>query len=525
MPYGKISMIKKVRKEKLDNKKIKYLHIAVIIIGAILMISCGIHSNVWFDETYSVGMANQNWSTLIEAGAADVHPLLYYFLIKIWSYIFGGSIISLRIFSIIGMIVLSTLGFTHIRKDFNEKTGLIYSFMISFLPMTLAYSSEIRMYSWAAVFVTLTAIYALRFYKVIYARKEKWKDISNKNELFKNATLFVIFSVCSAYIHYFALIAICVINLILLVAIIKARKKELIWILTGCLQFIFYLPGMIIFLKQALRVSAGFWISIKYPDIFKDILVFNYTGNLVGKEWKAVILIFAVSVTIFVIYRIIKYFIDCKKNNNNKDNYMNIAILGLVIYIFVIAIALIASCITPIFTTRYTIPIFGTLTIFIAYIVSQDKYKLIRTIGASVIAVLCIANFVAFYNENYNENNLKPEQYVNENIQDGDIFVYSDMGVGGIFAVKYPENSQYFYNKYNWTVETAYEAYSPQMTTTRDLDGVLKDYSGRIWIIDISSKELTDKLLEMDEVTAIKEPKQFNTNYKNISMVVTLVEK
>lgn len=509
----------------MDTKKIKYLHIAIIIIGAVLMISCGIHSNVWFDETYSVGMANQSWSTLIEAGAADVHPLLYYFLIKIWSYIFGASIISLRIFSIIGMIVLSVLGFTHIRKDFNEKTGLIYSFIVSFLPMTLAYSSEIRMYSWAAVFVTLTAIYALRLYKLLYRRKEKWKDISNKKEFIKNTALFVVFSVCSAYIHYFALIAICVINLILLVAIVKAKKKELVWVVMGCIQFILYLPGMIIFLKQALRVSAGFWISIKYPDIFKDILVFNYTGNLGGKEWKAVILVFALSVAIFAIYRIVKYFIDCKKNINSKDDNMNIAILGLVIYIAVIAIALIASFITPIFTTRYTIPIFGTLTIFIAYIVSQDKYKLIRTIGASVIVVLCIANSVAFYNENYNKNNLEPEQYVNEDIQNGDIFVYSDMGVGGIFAVKYQENQQYFYNQYNWTVETAYEAYSPQMTTVRDLDSVLEDYSGRIWIIDIASNELTNKVLGMDEVTVLKESKQFNTNYKNISMVVTLVEK
>ena len=142
-----------------------------------------------------------------------------------------------------------------------------------------------------------------------------------------------------------------------------------------------------------------------------------------------------------------------------------------------------------------------------------------------MIVVLCIANSVAFYNENYNKNNLEPEQYVNEDIQNGDIFVYSDMGVGGIFAVKYQENQQYFYNQYNWTVETAYEAYSPQMTTVRDLDSVLEGYSGRMWIIDIASNELTNKVLGMDEVTVLKESKQFNTNYKNISMVVTLVEK
>lgn len=508
----------------MNNKNMKYLHIIIIILGAALMLICGIHSNVWFDETYSVGMVNQNWATLIEAGAADVHPLLYYFLIKLWSYIFGKSILSLRIFSIIGMIVLSVLGFTHIRKDFDNKTGLIYSFIISFLPVSLLYSGEIRMYSWAAVFVTLTAIYALRFYKVIYNRNEKWKDFNNKKEFFKNGILFLTFSICSAYIHYFALIAICVINLILLVSIVSKKKKEIVWIITGGIQFLLYLPGMIIFLKQALRVSTGFWISIKYPDIFKDILTFYFTGNLTGKEWEIVTFIFAIIVMIFAIYKIIKYFKKCKECKN-KDEKMSVAICGLIIYVSVIAIALLASLITPIFTTRYTIPMLGVLAIFIAYIISSDKCRIERTIGATAIVILCIANFVSVYNENYSKNNIILEEYIEGNIEEGDIFVYNEPSIGAIFTIKYPEYLQYYYNQYNWSVETAYKAYSPQMIITRELNEVLDGYSGRIWIIDNNSKEFTNELLNTYKTTKIEETKEFNTSYKNISIAITLVEK
>ncbi len=34
-------------------------------------------------------------------------------------------------FSVIGMICLSLLGYTHIRKDFGEKTGIIYFFFFN----------------------------------------------------------------------------------------------------------------------------------------------------------------------------------------------------------------------------------------------------------------------------------------------------------------------------------------------------------------------------------------------------------
>ena len=165
------------------------------------MILAGLHTNIWFDETYTLGLVNHNFIDLLKIGAADVHPLFYYVFAKFFTLFTGNSIISLRIFSILGMIILSILGYTHIRKDFGEKTGIIYSFLSMFLPVMLLYSSEIRMYSWAAVLVTLTGIYAYRI-----VRKE-----SNK----KNWILFAIFSLLSAYTHYFAMMAIGIINLML----------------------------------------------------------------------------------------------------------------------------------------------------------------------------------------------------------------------------------------------------------------------------------------------------------------------
>lgn len=209
-------------------KNMKIIHIVIITIGAIFMILAGLHTNIWFDETYTLGLVNHNFIDLVKIGAADVHPLFYYVFAKFFTLLTGNSIISLRIFSILGMIVLSMLGYTHIRKDFGEKTGIIFSFLSMFLPVMLLYSSEIRMYSWAAVLVTLTGIYAYRIIK-----KE-----SNK----KNWILFALFSLLSAYTHYFAMMAIGIINLMLFAYTIKNKKYIKEFLITGISQIVLFIP-------------------------------------------------------------------------------------------------------------------------------------------------------------------------------------------------------------------------------------------------------------------------------------------
>lgn len=210
------------------NKKLKIIHIIILVIGAIFMIGSGLHTNIWFDETYTVGLVNHSFVDIAKIGAADVHPLFYYMFAKFFTLFTGNSIISLRMFSVIGMICLSLLGYTHIRKDFGEKTGIIYSFLIMFLPVTLLYSSEIRMYSWAAVLVTLTGIYAYR--------------IIRKESNIKNWILFGLFSLLSAYTHYFAMMAIGIINIMLFAYTIKNKKYIKEFLITGISQIELFIP-------------------------------------------------------------------------------------------------------------------------------------------------------------------------------------------------------------------------------------------------------------------------------------------
>lgn len=168
---GKFKKVKKGNRLFLVNLKkrpdpfFKKLHIAIIIIGIIFISLGAFHNNIWFDESYSVGLAKHTFKEIWTIGGNDVHPILYYCFLRIIYLITGGSILAYRLFSVIPIAIMIILGYTHIRKDFGEKTGFIFSFLSAFLPEMAVYAIEIRMYSWAILAVTILAIYAYRLVK------------------------------------------------------------------------------------------------------------------------------------------------------------------------------------------------------------------------------------------------------------------------------------------------------------------------------------------------------------------------
>ena len=152
-------------KEKIKSITLKQWHLALIVFGIIFVSIGAFHNNVWFDEAYSVGMARQTFGDIWNIGGHDVHPVLYYWILRIINLIAGQCVMAYRIVSVIPIAIMMVLGYTHIRKDFGEKVGFFFTFLSVFLPPMATYAIEVRMYSWAILTVTLLAIYAYRLAK------------------------------------------------------------------------------------------------------------------------------------------------------------------------------------------------------------------------------------------------------------------------------------------------------------------------------------------------------------------------
>lgn len=494
-------------KKKKD--KILILNIIIIILGTIFISLGAFHTNIWFDESYSVAISNHSFSEIWNIGGNDVHPVFYYMMLKIVSLIFGNNILVFRLFSIVPIVILSILGITHIRKDYGERTGIIFSFLTLFLPIIAAYSSEIRMYTWVMLFVTITAIYANRIYK---------------NELsIKNWVIFALFSLLSAYTHYYGLMFAGIINVILFIYLLKNRKgknKDLkIFIIQAIVECLLYVPWLYYFIKQLTSVGGGYWIKLEFPDTLYNVLGIQYMGSLSNIFGFC----FAICLYIylgFVIYR-------CKKERISVKNARN----SLLLYVLIVFIAFLISLKSPILYPRYLMTITGLLIFFIADIMAKEKSKYITIEICIIIFVTSLISNINIINNNYDNTNMKQIEYLEENIKDDDIIVYSNIGNGSVFAVYFKDNKQYFYNGDHWNVEEAYKAYGPQMETVEDLD-FLKDYKGRIWIIDsidnsfYNDKFKTDNYKVIDsKVIKTKYPSSFDTNYSGYEYNLILIEK
>ena len=130
--------------------------------------------------------------------------------------------VAYRLFSVLSIALLGILGYTHIRKDFWRKSRGNIFFVSIYISVNMVYAGEIRMYGWAMLFVVIMGIYAYRIFKnkdVLLENKLNKRDI-------KNWIIFAIFSLISAYTHYYGLMSAGIINILLFIWLLKDAIKQ-----------------------------------------------------------------------------------------------------------------------------------------------------------------------------------------------------------------------------------------------------------------------------------------------------------
>lgn len=484
-------------------KKTKYLHIAIIILGIIFISIPVFHSNLWFDESYSVGMANKSFIDIWNIGSNDVHPILYYWILHIIYLIFGTNLYLYRIISVIPLAILGILGYTHIRKDFGEKEGILFSFFTFFLPIASVYSGEIRMYTWAMLFVTLMAIYAYRIYK---------------NSSTKNWIIFAIFSLASACIHYYALATAGVINLILFIYLLKQKSytKELkCFTISAIAQIVLYIPWLLCLIKQIFGVAKGFWIPKLSIETLIQTFCFQFTGDLdtmCAPQWVSITL--GLMLLVYCIYCIIA---------NKGEKLAGKLAIG--VYLIVFSVMALVSIKAPIFYPRYFLNLTGLFIFFMAFFMAKGKHKILTIIVCAITFLTAVFVNLNVIKMNYAENNKLPIEYVKQDLQQGDMILFGNRGSGFAISMQFENVPNCFYDYDNWNVEPAYRAFGKEMIYTNSLD-VFKDYKGRIWLVNSDNYSIYEKFKEEygDKIKLVKQD-IFYTEYHKYNYSICLIEK
>lgn len=213
--------------------------------------------DIWYDELFTVGMIEHSYGDLIAFTARDVHPPLYYcivrFVVELCKLIAkqADPIIIAKLVSVIPYFGLFAYSVTFIRKRFGLFTGGLFFFCVIAMPQLSAYTVEVRMYGWALFFVTAAFLHA-------YGTGDMSAEI--KMGRLHGAAL-VVYGLAAAYTQYFACVAVVMVYLyVLLVFMRRDRGRIREWFLWVGISIAGYLPWLLALYRQITTVRENYWI-------------------------------------------------------------------------------------------------------------------------------------------------------------------------------------------------------------------------------------------------------------------------
>ncbi|WP_162610879.1 glycosyltransferase family 39 protein [Gordonibacter sp. An230] len=295
-------------------------HAAVLLAGTAFLLTDAFHGNVWFDESYSVAIANHSFADIWRIGAGDVHPVLFYWALHVLNLVFGQNVLVYRLFTVAGAVALACLGYTHLRRDFGARTGVLFSFFALFTPYVATMAVEVRMYSWATFAVTLCCVYAYRIASVLRRRGpigicasaqglRLWEGVPRRWWIVLFAS-----GLASAYLHYFGAITAFVANALLLCfllgRVVRLRRVGgggggalAVFLAGSVVQVALYTPWLLVLLQQAGVVSDSYWANIVFPTTYIELATYPVLTSQVsfalrgayGEGWKIALDVLAVA--------------------------------------------------------------------------------------------------------------------------------------------------------------------------------------------------------------------------------------
>ena len=278
-----------------------WFHVAVLVLGTAFLLVGAFHGNIWFDESYSVAIANHSFSEIWRIGSGDVHPVLFYWALHALNLVFGQNILAYRLFAVAGSVLLAALGLTHVRRDFGWKHGVLFTLFVLFMPYIAVMATEIRMYSWATFSVMLCALTAWRIACSlreggtecvcrVRARAEGKRRLAGVPVSWW-ATFFVSSLAC-AYLHYFGALSAFMVNLLLLIFLVsracrhRGARALAVFAVGAVAQVALYVPWLAVLAGQLGVVSNTYWANIVFPTTYIEFATYPVLTSFVSFALK-----------------------------------------------------------------------------------------------------------------------------------------------------------------------------------------------------------------------------------------------
>lgn len=381
---------------------------AVVMILAVAVYGLGLgHEGLWYDEVYSAAMAERTVPEIVRLTTHDVHPPLYYVLLRGFRLVLGGSERALRLLSLVGAVSLVALGAGPIRRMWGDATARLYATITLVTPAVLIYAHEARMYT--LLMAAVTAAVAYGWLALRDNRTRDWICLG-------------ISSLAAAYLHYYGVLAGVLLYLILGVRILTRRIAVLrpFLLSAGCVVLA-YLPWLVFFLRQAMNVRKAFWINPIDPvTVLGAFCVsFSYKDFFPAVPWFVVL---ATCLTCGLLL----FGVFCPRTRRLHEEG---AFLLLAILVFdgtLLASIVVSVVFAPVFIPRYMLACTGPVILAMSVSVRLIPIRAFRVAAMILFIALNAPVMKDVYTQRFNGLTREMAGDLREAVQPGDLIVTSD---------------------------------------------------------------------------------------------------
>lgn len=396
--------------KKIEENQRLFSLFAPIVIGMIFLICSVIRLDapVWSDESYSAYLVKGDFGDIMQMAALDVHPPLFYIVLKMWSSVFGTTEIAMRFMSVFFGLIAIIFTYQLLKRLFKFRIAAVGTFFMAISPMFIRYSQEIRMYT------MVTAIVLMATYFLSLAIDNIRKQNGGK--------YWIIYGVLVAvgmWTHYFT-IFIWITQLIIVMKKLGGKKKLLKnkknlkkFGLAYGVPIVLFIPWVPTMIGQIVNVEGnGFWvqdISLATPINFVSKMLFYQDASEVN-PWLTVLGILTLCVIFYGIREVFRL-VNVKDKSYLKTTVLmfSVPIIGLMV------------CSLPpfrsMFVDRYVLYSIVLIWIFVGVVAGLIKDQKMKQI--LIALVVLSAGFGIFHVEKR-----EPSSYTKEIL--GEIFMISE---------------------------------------------------------------------------------------------------
>ncbi len=409
--------------------KIQRVQIAVIGVVFILLLELTRNPHIWQDEAFTMKLVRYPISRLIEFTALDVHPPLYYLIIKLFITILGESMLVFHLPSLLCYITLLIISVLFFNKYFDGRIAFLVLAALVSVPQMLYYALEIRMYSMSALFIT--AGFYLTYMIMEGCKKQSTCKLNSK------WIMLILVHVLAAYTHYFAGVAAVGTSIFLLINLLLTNKTKPKQILTCWGTYvigmaILYLPWLFVLVKQMQQVGTGYWI--KPIDGAALHGYFNFFIQMDSESLKNMLTVFFIIGVGLVIY-------DYQKKTK-QIWYTGGYFIYFVFMAFGIGYSVLA---TPILIDRYQFVLIPLIWIPIMISFGSRKNNYLHAVIIVILSLCFLGNYRTLYNSYTNINDAALLEVENRYMEEDDAFFCIWLQELAICNAYFPEREVYAY--------------------------------------------------------------------------------